>query len=63
MNKSLLLFLFVFLGTYTFSQTKTSYSITKKGEVNVKRSLASDLKVKLTNLEPPSPDGNSTKSY
>ena len=49
MNKFLLLFLFVFLGTYTFSQTKTSYSITKKGEVNVKRSLASDLKVKLTN--------------
>ncbi|MDA9261797.1 T9SS type A sorting domain-containing protein [Flavobacteriales bacterium] len=63
MNKTLLVFLFLFLGSYTFSQTKTTYTITKKGEVNVKESLANDLKVKLSNLEPPSPDGNSTKSY
>lgn len=61
MNKLLLIFLF--LGSYTFSQTKTSYSITKKGEVNVTEALTNDLKVKLSSLEPPSPDGNSTKSY
>lgn len=63
MNKNFLAFLFIFIGLYTFSQTKTSYTISKKGEVNVKESMANDLKVKLTNLEPPSPDGNSTKSY
>lgn len=63
MNKSILFILFVFIGAYTFSQTKTAYTINKKGEVNVKETLANDLNIKLSNLEPPSPDGNSTKSY
>ncbi|MEN8927727.1 MAG: T9SS type A sorting domain-containing protein [Flavobacteriales bacterium] len=63
MKKSILLLFLPLFCAVTYAQTKTAVTITKKGQVNVKEAINSDLKVKVTNLEAPSPDGNSTRSY
>ena len=46
----------------TFSQTRSRMVFEKKGVVNVKQAMKEDLKVKVQNLTPPSPDGNSTRA-
>ena len=52
---------FVLFSFCIFSQNSQSYTISKKGVVNVKEAMKKDLKVKLENLTPPSPDGKSTR--
>ena len=61
--KKILLILFLFTFSITLiSQVATPYSIKKSGQINVKQSIKSDWKVKVSNLEAPSPDGDSYQS-
>jgi hypothetical protein len=55
----LLLFILSVTG---ISQTSTPISIKNIGTVNVTEAIKSDLGIKVENIEPPSPDGNSTRS-
>jgi len=58
--KKILLILLLFTFSLTLiSQTSTPVLIQKRGQINVKKAINSDWKVKVSNLEAPSPDGDS----
>ncbi|MEN8794258.1 MAG: hypothetical protein ABF294_07415, partial [Flavobacteriales bacterium] len=61
--KKIALFLILTITCFTgFSQEKQEINVTKLGTVNVKDALTKDLGVKLENLSPPTPDGDSYKA-
>ena len=50
------------LSLFSYSQTATDFSFSKKGTVNASRAMNQEISIKVENLEAPSPDGESTKS-
>lgn len=62
MKKSILIALLI-CSSFSFSQTKSRVEIPKAGEVNVIDAMDSDWSTNLQNLEAPSPDGDSYRSY
>lgn len=61
MNKTILFTFLLIFSLSGYSQNNTPFNIEKKGTVNVREALKADLKVKVENLTPPSPDGASTR--